>query len=108
MDVSYLCRKPQSISHAYRSTKPCDYSSAKFSLFSNHPKNIQDCIQVTHAYGPEYSIDFTYNLDTNGKVWEWSSVSGLQGRNRKSMYFIVSGFIIGIAIAILLNRRTRK
>lgn len=91
----------------YRSTKPCDYSSPEFSLFNNHPKIIQDCIQVTYLYGAEYLIDFTYILDSNGSVWKWSSDPDSQERDRKGTYFIVSGFIIGVAIAILLNRRTR-
>ena len=87
----------------YRITKPCDTSSREFSSFSNHPKNILDCIQVTYVYGPEYLIESTYVLDSNGKIWKWPADSARYG-----WFFMISGLIIGCGFALLLNRRTVK
>jgi hypothetical protein len=80
--------------------RPCDYSLPEFSLLSNSPKNIDDCVQVTMPY-PEGESRNTYVRDSNGSIWRWSYL----------IYFDLtalicvpgSGLLIGVLIAVVTN-----
>ena len=51
-------------------TKPCNFSSPEFSLFTNAPRGIIDCIQTLEPQ-PDGFVRYAYVLDKDGTVWHW-------------------------------------
>ena len=85
-------------------TKPCDYSEPEFSIFTNSPKNIEDCLQIKILY-PEGEGRDTFVRDSNGNIWEWSYLSYF-GLNELVCYPSY-GLLIGLVIAIATKELTK-
>ena len=97
-DVSeYFSAAEQKDSFPVEITNPCSYSEPEFSILSNSPKNIVNCVQIKNNYAEGYSRE-TYARDSNGNIWEWSYLSYF-GLNALVCYPSY-GLIIGLAIAI--------
>lgn len=83
----------------------CDYSMVEFSVLSNKPNDIKDCIQSTY-----YNIDgnerTTLVRDNAGLVWKWSYLSTaikLMG----NVFWPIVGLIIGV-ISMFIIRGSKK
>jgi hypothetical protein len=88
-------------------TKPCDYLSPEFSILSNSPQNIVDCIQRSEIYPDGYGR-FVFVLDNNGSVWEWAHVVTAYDSLSTGVCLPGSGLFIGVAIALLANRQNGR
>ena len=85
-------------------TKPCDFSSPEFSLLSNSPKNIVDCIQRSEVYPDGYGR-FASVLDSDGNVWEWAHVVTASDSLSSMICLPSLGLLIGVVIALLAKRQ---
>jgi hypothetical protein len=85
-------------------TKPCDYSEPEFFIFTNSPKNIEDCLQIKMLY-PEGEGRETFVRDSNGNIWEWSHVSHFQ--LNELVCYPFSGLLIGLVIAVATKELTK-
>ncbi len=83
----------------------CDYSMVEFSILSNKPNDIADCIQATY-----YNIDGNERIslvrDNAGIIWKWSFLSTAI-KQMGNVFWPVVGLIIGV-ISMLIIRGSKK
>jgi hypothetical protein len=82
-------------------TKPCNYSSPEFFFLSNYPRDIADCVQI-HVQYAEGAHFYSYVLEQDGYIWEWNHLA--INELSEMTIFSLSGSLIGIGIAIWVNR----
>jgi hypothetical protein len=83
-------------------TKPCDLSSSEFSLFSNHPHQIKECIQRSELYADGY-FHYTYVLDDNGNIWGTEYSNSANNAMFTMLCLLSLGLLLGIAGALLIT-----
>ncbi len=71
--------------------KPCNFSLAEFSFFTNVPNNIVDCIQTRSGDAGAISR-YTYVLTRDGKVWGWDFVDSIAN------YCLAGLFVLGFSV----------
>jgi len=97
----YFSAPTKKANSGFEVTKPCDYSMPEFSLISNSPKNIIDCVQTRQLYAEGEGRD-TFVRDNAGNIWKWTNLVYID------MIALVCwpgfGALIGVVAAIVLNK----
>ncbi len=92
-------------------TRPCKFSSPEFSFLVKHPQNLADCLQLNISY-PDGSGRYTFVLDRNGYLWDWSIVDDNYGTLLGILWYPGSGFftglLLGAAIPFLVKKANRR
>ena len=90
---------PSPVDDAYVTivTKPCDFSSPEFSLLTNRPREIIDCIQDKTTYADGWG-EQTYVLDADGVVWEWSHGGTVYSAGGGHILFSCLGMLLGVCL----------
>jgi hypothetical protein len=89
-----------------RITRPCDLSSSEFRNIKINPENIIDCIQGVTQY-PEGIGRYTYVLDINGNIWEWSYIFA----GSDTLYALFAPYCcssLGIILGVIIFSKKRK
>ena len=89
----------------YGNPQPCDQSSPEFSLLSNAPSEIDNCIQRIDR-AADANTRTVYVTNRNGEVWMWSYFDYAYNYYAKRMYFPMIGFTLGVLTALFINKQT--
>ncbi len=97
---------PAKLIRPFEIAEPCNFSSPAFSLFSNAPKDIKDCLQEKTMYADGY-VTSTFIIDRAGNVWEWQHARSAEGL---TLLFCLSplGLLIGLFIGVELTRKNKR
>jgi hypothetical protein len=82
----------------------CDESSPEFSLLSNTPKRIVDCIQRIDR-AADATTRTVYITRENGEVWTWSYFDYAYAYYAKRIYFPATGFVFGVVAALFIIKK---
>jgi hypothetical protein len=82
----------------------CDFSSTKFAITTNPPRNVADCLQGVFP-GADWSTDYGYVLDRDGIVWEWTH-SGSYSTFIMNWLLVGAFTIIGAFIGVVWSARS--
>ena len=93
---------PTDFVNPFEVTRPCDFSSPEFSLLTNSPPKIKDCVQETTLYA-DGSTQYTLAIDGKGNIWEWKHTTTAYDSLNQIIFFPFIGLLFGIVIAILTN-----
>ena len=81
--------------------EPCDYSSPAFSLLSNSPKGIIECVKFITLY-PEGTSQYIIARDNKSNIWSWSHTYILYFYD--VIWFPLIGLSFGATIAVLTKK----
>lgn len=80
-------------------TEPCDFSSLAFSMFSNHPKNIEKCVQSHIEYADAEGNSIAV-IDETGNLWLWDN---LRGTFLREEALLIKHLCMGVFISLLIG-----
>jgi hypothetical protein len=83
--------------------KPCDYSFPEFSILSNSPQNMVDCVQRSEMYPDGYGR-FASVLDGDGNVWQWTYITTAYDSLGSMLCWSGLGLLFGVIIAIVAKK----
>jgi hypothetical protein len=80
--------------------QPCDFSSPEFSIFSNSPDDIVDCIQI-ETLAADGSISYTLALDAIGDIWASQITRTAYETVNKSLCLPSLGLLVGAGLGMV-------
>jgi hypothetical protein len=80
----------------------CDFSSPEFSIFSNPPDDIVDCIQLK-TLEADGSIMYTLALDANGDIWTSNITRTAYDTFNKLLCLPSLGLLFGMAAGAIVS-----